>query len=138
MFIKLKNRARKFMQGRYGYFDALNKTLLFTSLFLLLVANFITVLAWPMRFLAYAIFILTYARIFSKKIYVRSNENQKFLLWRNRWLKKGQQTKSKFEQRKTYTFFHCPECKQALRAPKGRGQIKITCSKCQHVFFKKV
>lgn len=138
MFRKLRNRTQKFMQGRYGYFDALNKTLLITSLFFLLLANLFTVLAWPMRLLAYALFILTYARIFSKKIYVRSNENQKFLRRVNRWLKKGQQTKSKFEQRKTYTFFACPECKQSLRAPKGRGQVKVTCSKCQHVFFKKV
>ena len=138
MLMKFRKKAQEWMRGRYGHFDALNKTLLVISLLLLYFANFTASVAWPMRLLAYGLFLLTYYRIFSKRIYIRSNENQKFLRWKNRWLKKGQQVKSQFKQRKTHTFFHCPECKQALRAPKGRGQIKITCSKCQHVFFKKV
>jgi ribosomal protein L37AE/L43A len=41
-------------------------------------------------------------------------------------------------QRKTYAIFKCPSCKQKLRAPKGRGKIQVTCSKCHNQFIKKV
>ena len=40
--------------------------------------------------------------------------------------------------RKHYKYFKCPTCKQVLRAPKGRGRIRVTCSRCHHIFEKKV
>jgi len=39
---------------------------------------------------------------------------------------------------KEYRYFKCPKCQQSLRAPKGRGTIKVTCSNCQNQFIKKV
>ena len=47
-------------------------------------------------------------------------------------------TKAEYNQRKVYAIFKCPSCKQKLRAPKGRGRIQVTCSKCHSVFIKKV
>lgn len=140
MFRKFQNNAKKWMRGRYGVFDSLNKTLIVISLIALFVANFVSVIAWPLRLLAYGLFILAYYRLFSKKVYVRLNENQKFIRIKTKYQKKFKQQKAKFEQRKDYTYFRCsnPSCKQQLRAPKGRGQIKVTCSKCQQVFIKKV
>ena len=38
----------------------------------------------------------------------------------------------------TYRYFKCPECKQKMRAPKGRGKIKVTCKHCHTQFVKKV
>ena len=38
---------------------------------------------------------------------------------------------------KEYRYFKCPKCQQSLRAPKGRGTIKVTCSNCQNQFIKK-
>ena len=40
--------------------------------------------------------------------------------------------------RKNYVYFKCPTCKQLLRAPKGRGKIRVTCSRCTSKFEKKV
>ena len=39
---------------------------------------------------------------------------------------------------KMYAIFKCPNCKQKLRAPRGRGKIQVTCSKCRTQFIKKV
>lgn len=139
MFRKLQISAQKWMRGRYGIFDSLNKTLIIISLISLFMANFIGILGWPVRLIAYALFLFSYYRLFSKKIYLRSNENQKFMLLKMKWQKKFKQQKNKFKKRKEYTYFRCsnPDCKQQLRAPKKRGTIKVTCSKCKNVFIKK-
>ena len=39
--------------------------------------------------------------------------------------------------RKNYRFYKCPQCKQKVRVPKGRGKICITCPKCRTEFVKK-
>lgn len=33
-----------------------------------------------------------------------------------------------------YSVISCPECNSRLRIPKGKGKIKITCSKCKQAF----
>lgn len=37
-----------------------------------------------------------------------------------------------------HKYFLCPNCKQTVRVPRGRGQITITCPKCKQKFDKKV
>lgn len=41
---------------------------------------------------------------------------------------------AKIEGLLDYTVVSCPECSTRLRIPKGKGRIKITCSKCKHSF----
>ena len=45
--------------------------------------------------------------------------------------------KKRWAQRGTYRFFKCPQCRQTVRVPKGRGKICITCPKCKTEFIKK-
>ncbi|MDU5602641.1 MAG: hypothetical protein E6036_03880, partial [Enterococcus faecium] len=33
-------------------------------------------------------------------------------------------------ERKSYTFFECPNCHQKQRAPRGKGRIRVTCKTC--------
>ena len=41
---------------------------------------------------------------------------------------------AKIETLIDYSVANCPECKSRLRIPNGKGKIKVTCSKCKHVF----
>ncbi len=125
-------KVMNFMRGRYGQFDALNKMLLVVSLILFLIP--VRLLSW----LAYVLLIVMYYRIFSKRIYVRSNENQKYVALQNKIVGRFNYRKEAFQNRKHYVYFRCPECKQQLRAPKGKGKIKVTCNQCQHQFVKQV
>ena len=41
------------------------------------------------------------------------------------------------KQLKEYHIYKCPNCKQKLRVPRGRGRIAIRCRKCGTEFIKK-
>lgn len=41
---------------------------------------------------------------------------------------------AKIERLLDYTVITCPECRARMRIPKGKGKLKIKCSKCNHVF----
>ncbi|MBL1229061.1 hypothetical protein IW492_07415 [Enterococcus sp. BWB1-3] len=133
---KWNMKLQKYMRGRYGVFDSLSRSLLVVSLALILINLFFgtNILRWA----AFIILALVYYRFFSKKIYRRSNENQKYIVWMNKEKKKFGYLKERIQNRKTYTYFSCPECHQHLRAPKNKGTIKVTCSSCKTQFNKKV
>jgi hypothetical protein len=42
------------------------------------------------------------------------------------------------KQNQDFAVFKCPRCRQQLRAPKGKGRIRVTCTQCKHVFERKV
>lgn len=134
--LRWQAKLQKLMRGRYGLFDKLSRALLVVGLAIVLLNLFIgsTVLRWTVFFLL----AVVYYRFFSKKIYVRANENQKYLNWTGKWKKQVNYLKERFQNRNTYTYFSCPECKQHLRAPKNKGTIKVTCSSCKSQFTKKV
>ena len=134
--MKWNMKLQGYMRGRYGVLDKLGKTLLVTSLILMIGNIFLrtNLLRWA----AILLLILVYYRFFSKKIYVRSNENQKYIGLVTAGQKKVNYVKERVQNRKSHVYFSCPECKQHLRAPKNRGTIKVTCSKCQTQFTKNV
>lgn len=129
-------KLQRYMQGRYGIFDRLSKGLLVISLVLFLANMFfnMNLLRWG----AFLVLAVVYYRFFSKKIYNRVNENQKFSNWVTKIKKRINYWKERFQNRKVYTYFACPTCKQQLRAPKNKGTIKVTCSSCKNQFTKKV
>ena len=123
-------KIAQFMIGRNG-FDNFCQGLLMASLALILVDIFI-----PGRLLgrlATIAIIYAYYRAFSKNISRRRAENSWYInevaLPLGSYLKRD---------RKNYAYFKCPTCKQVLRAPKGRGRIRVTCSRCTSKFEKKV
>ncbi|WP_086312166.1 hypothetical protein A5821_003450 [Enterococcus sp. 7F3_DIV0205] len=129
-------KIQKLLVGRYARMDQLNNTLMKGSLVLLLLNLFLptSIAFW----IAAALLLWINYRFFSKRIYPRSNENTRYVLKVQQLKKKLSTTKEKFKKRKTYAFFKCPNCKQQLRAPKGKGLIKITCSTCKEQFNKTV
>ena len=86
---------------------------------------------------ALALLIWCYVRIFSRKVAARSEENRKYLSYRNRFFGSFRLLKSCFRQRKEYAFFRCPSCREVVRVPRGKGKIRITCPRCGYAFEKK-
>lgn len=121
-----------FMKGRYGQNDFLNKCLNKTALLTLLVSLFI--FKGPLKIVTLLLLILSSYRFYSKRIYVRSNENQKFLQKTAGLRKFFRFYQEAFKNRKQYKYFHCKNCHQALRVPRNRGKLKINCSHCHESF----
>ncbi len=123
------------MYGRYGT-DKFNVFLLILGLFMSFAGNlsrFRLIILIPYIIYGYAIF-----RMLSKNYVARRKENDAFLKIWNPIVKWFRFQKRKFDDRKTYTYFKCPNCHQQLRAPKGRGKIQVTCQNCRKQFVKKV
>lgn len=124
---------RRLMYGRYGS-DALNQFLMVIAL-VLLIPWFFT--HWAIfSILILALIILIYCRMFSRNIYKRSAENQKFLAWFTPIQRKLAGRKMQMQD-KTHRYYKCPSCGRTLRVPRGRGRIEITCPHCKRKFTKK-
>jgi len=39
-----------------------------------------------------------------------------------------------FEERRQYKYFHCNQCGQRLRVPRGKGRLRVTCTRCGNRF----
>lgn len=128
---KLSGMLYKFMYGRYGN-DRLNKWLLVFTLILIVLNGFLfhngilNIITWILLFIA--IF-----RCYSKNISKRQQENYKFerILYPFQHLFN---VAKKQAMDKEHKYFFCPNCKQTVRVPKGKGKIVITCPKCRMKF----
>mgnify|MGYP003371666118 FL=1 len=125
---------QNFMRGRYGV-DQL-------SIFLLVIYIVVTLLTgfFQLPLLSYAslaILIWCWFRILSRKTYKRSKENTTFLRMVFPITSRYRSLKKRFRDRKTHKYYRCPNCKQELRVPKGKGEITITCPKCKTKFDKR-
>lgn len=121
------------MWGRYGN-DRLNQFLMVCAMVLFLLSLFIR---GPLYLLAVIVMVYVYFRMFSRNIAKRTAENQWYL--KREWQVKNFLSKKKkeFAQRKEFHIYRCPNCKQKIRVPRGRGRIAIRCRKCNHEFIKK-
>lgn len=84
--LRWRKKAQRFLQGRYARFDELNRTLLLTSVVLALI-NIFTGYLW-VRLLILITVAYVYYRFFSKHIHPRLNENQRFILRKQRLMQK--------------------------------------------------
>ena len=126
---------RRFMTGRYGS-DQLNMAILVTAVLVSLVNSILTValrtstvygsiIAPLLSLLVYELLGYSFFRMFSRNIYVRQRENRRFTqLW------------MRLKDRDN-RYYRCPNCKQTVRVPRGRGKICIRCPKCGEKFTKK-
>ena len=122
MFRKLGDKLRRFMYGRYGS-DQLGMFLLLLGVVLALLGSF-TRLYW-LGFLAYIPLVLAIFRMYSRNIYKRREENQRFMRMLG---------PIRDRQHRYYAY---PRCRQKIRVPRGKGKIRITCPKCGERFEKK-
>jgi len=132
---------QRFFYGRNGS-DQLNIALLVLGL----VIGFLARLTGfsILEMISLALFALCMFRMISRNVTRRRQENALFLEKTKRFRRVGTSGTSRTKQtrvkkdRANYTYFNCPQCKQNLRAPKGKGKVRITCSKCQTIFEKTV
>ena len=82
-------------------------------------------------------FFYTYFRMFSRNIYKRAAENEKYMRILGSWRNKVANEKNLAGQRKYYHFYKCPGCGQRIRIPKGHGKIQIRCPKCNATFIRR-
>lgn len=153
--MKFRERLYRFMQGRNGV-DALTKFMNRVSLVCLIAAIFFTFLslaclthggntaALVFRILYYVFYgfgiivmILWIFRAFSRNVSKRQAENTRFLYRQQKLNRRFASLKQQWKDRKTYKYFKCPQCGQRIRAPRHKGKIRVTCSKCSNIFITK-
>ena len=127
---KFQYKIAQFMMGRRG-FDQFSRDLSFLAMILILID--LLMASDLLSILGMLIFGYSYFRAFSRNLGKRQEENN----WYCTFI--GNKIRAYIKRdRKNFSYFKCPQCKQSLRAPKGRGKIRVTCSRCRHVFEKKV
>ena len=124
------------MIGRYGA-DELSRFCSGAVMGLLILSLFRKLGLGYLYWVALALLIYSTWRMLSRNISKRYEENQKFLNWKFKMTQKTDKIRKRWQQRKIYRFFKCPQCKQTVRVPKGHGKICITCPKCRTEFVKK-
>lgn len=130
----MRNKLQRFMMGRYGI-DKMNQVLSICSLILVALGIFLKV---PVLYWAGLVLIgFIYFRMLSKDIPKRYAENQAFLRHYNRLTGWFGSRKQLMERNKGHRIFSCPQCKQKVRVPKGKGKISIHCPKCGNDFIKR-
>ena len=153
--MRLRERLYRFMQGRNGVdalarflnklsFGCLISAILFTFISIVCLRHNAPIGALVFRILYYitygiGLFLMVFwiFRVFSRRVAKRQAENTRFLYRSQRCERRIASLKQRWKDRKTLKYFRCPQCKQMMRAPRHKGKIRVTCSKCGHVFIEK-
>ena len=122
------------MYGRYGV-DELCYALVILGMVFTFTAR-VSGIKW-FQIPAYLALIWAIFRIFSKNQKARSGERAAFLKVWNPVKKWFRLQYNRLRDIKTHRYFTCPNCKNTLRVPKGKGEITITCPVCKAKFDKK-
>ena len=140
----MKERLRRFMEGRYGA-DGLNRFLTVCG-WVLLVAGFVLsgidsrvpmIAGTTLVALSWALLIWSIFRTLSKNTSRRASENYTYFTCKNRVLGWFRTRKARWQDRKVHRYFRCPQCRATVRVPRGKGKIRITCPHCKNQFIKK-
>ena len=133
-------------QGRYGN-DKLNRTLfigalLFSVLSLLMNLLKVPAVSTVVSVLSWAFLLVGVVRMFSRNFYARQQElawymrveNKVTGWWRRTFKKQAGNVRSFTNERRKYKHLACPHCAQKLRVPRGKGKLRVTCTKCGYKF----
>ncbi|HWR22577.1 MAG TPA: zinc ribbon domain-containing protein [Feifaniaceae bacterium] len=134
-------------QGRYGN-DQLNRALSIVAIVLVLIGMFLprqSGVGLVFSAIPTVLIVWMLVRMFSRDFSARSAENAKFLAW---WLPiqsklraffSGNRARTAgrnptFAERRKYKYFLCTQCAQRLRVPRGKGKLRVTCTRCGNKF----
>ena len=153
--MRFRDRLYRFMQGRNGV-DALAKCLnkiSFGCLIVAIVFTFVSIICLRhnapvasrvfqiLYYVSYGAGLLVMGlwifRVFSRNVAKRQAENTRYLYRVQKYQRKAASLKQRWKDRKAFKYFRCPQCRQMMRAPRHKGKIRVTCSKCANVFITK-
>lgn len=133
----------RFFQGRYGV-DRFNRTLLISAVVFSLLSAFFTkvpAVYYALRGISFALLGFTLFRMLSRNFAARNQELSSYLKVEYKVRAKLQSLKYNIKnakniraERKQYKYLRCPQCSQKLRVPRGKGKLRVTCSKCGNKF----
>lgn len=126
MFRKIGDWFRNFMMGRYGQ-DQLGTVIFASGFVCMLLSMFIKNFFWTslLSIVSWVLLIWCICRMCSRNTGARSRENRAFTSFISHL------------KDKEHRYYHCPNCRQSIRVPRGRGKICISCPKCMNKFIKK-
>ena len=125
------NRFSNFMAGRNGL-DALGVTFLGAAVVFSILGVFARSQSGysVMRIVSTILIVAAILRMFSRKTDRRRQENQRYLELTAPLRTGFANLFGRVRGDKTHKFFTCPNCRNRLRVPAGKGKIAITCPKC--------
>ena len=129
----MRRKLEQFMRGRYGM-DQFGRALFAATMICLIVSMIFGGRIWYT--LGLVLIVYSYFRMFSRNYAGRYTETQKYLQLTAGVRRKFAKFKRGQAQRKTHHIYRCPDCKQKIRVPRGKGRIAITCPKCRREFIK--
>ena len=116
----------RWFQGRYGV-DQLSRALIIASLIVSVISWFFgrapAGVYYALRGITLALIAFALFRMLSRNFYARQQELARYMNFVNVQ-----------KEKKKYKYLTCPQCMQKLRVPKGKGRIRVTCSKCGNRF----
>lgn len=133
-FRNIAAKLQQWMSGRYGY-DELSRGLSYVVLALMIFAciphlQFLSPLAL-------VLWLWIIIRAMSRNYSKRQAERSAYLRLTGRIKMWFSLKKKAWGERKTHRYIRCKQCKTVLRVPKGKGKIRIICSKCRSEIIKK-
>lgn len=132
---KIKNWLYRFMYGRYGH-DSLNITIIVVAMLVSIISSLFFKSSTISGVIFYALFLLSFFRMFSRNIAKRQAENRLFRNFTRPIRARFNLIKMRLKD-KDRRYYLCPKCKSTVRVPKGRGKVEITCPKCHTEFTKR-
>ena len=129
----IRRKLQQFMIGRAGG-DQFSLALLGCSIVFILLSSLLGLRFFYWLYLiciCYALF-----RVLSRNVSKRRAENAKFLALIRPMKRRASSLRNQMKD-KEHRYFRCPNCKQQMRVPKGKGRIQVTCRNCGVTFEEK-
>ena len=122
MFERIRYGLQRFMYGRKGS-DQLSWALILAGILLCVISSLTDI--GILYAVGYIPLVFAIYRMYSRNLEKRHQENTRFLNFF---------TRIKDRQNR---YFSCPDCRQMVRVPRGKGRINIRCPKCGRQFIRK-
>jgi len=133
--MNLRHRIIELLKSMYGN-DQLNIALFCLYLLLSLAQLFFKGIASDVIISTLQCLLLVYAffRMFSKNIYKRKSENDKFMMLFNKLINRAKQLYNSVRYRNRVLYRTCPKCRARLRMTRKRGKHTVKCPLCNSEF----